>query len=97
MFRYLQVFQWLSTGGAVLHRTLLWQSCTGRSCFPSRCETATMVVEAAGRVVAPGNRGGKSGLHRAACRLTAGGSVQGLRKVQQKIYRLARGKGEMVR
>src|SRR6478609_6980287 len=33
--------------------------------------------------------GGKSGLHRAACRLTAGGqrSKRGLRKVPQKIYR----------
>src|SRR5688572_5567232 len=31
-------------------------------------------------------RGGKSGLHRAACRLTAGGLW--LRKVPQKIYRL---------
>jgi len=28
-----------------------------------------MNVGAAGQVVAPGNRGGKSGLHRAACRL----------------------------
>jgi len=36
---------------------------------------------------APGNRGGKSGLHRAACRLTAGVRKR-IRKVPQKIYRL---------
>ena len=44
---------------------------------------------------------GKSGLHRAACRLTTGGarSKRVLRKVPQKIYRrgFGCGKGEMVR
>src|SRR5882757_1906860 len=40
---------------------------------------------------------GKSGLHRAACRLTAGGvrSKRTLRKVPQKIYRL--GGGDTIR
>src|SRR5579871_1927137 len=51
-------------------------------------------------------RGGKSGLHRAACRLTAGGtrSKRVSRKVPQKIYRCRLGprvriggKGEKVR
>jgi len=49
--------------------------------------------------------GGKSGLHRAACRPTAGGarSKRASRKVPQKTYRLAAvfgsspGKGEKVR
>src|SRR5438270_750124 len=45
--------------------------------------------------------GGKSGLHRAACRLTAGGirSKRIPRKVPQKIYRrrVSVGKGEKVR
>jgi hypothetical protein len=46
-----------------------------------------------------GLAGGKSGLHRAACRLTAGGtrSKWVLRKVPQKIYRPFAGKGEKVR
>ena len=52
---------------------------------------ATISNEAAGQVVAPDNGRGKSGLHRAACRLTAGGPATGLRKVPQKIYRLGNG------
>src|SRR3954452_110282 len=43
-----------------------------------------MYEEAAGEVVAHENGTGKSGLHRAACRLTAGGPARGYGKCHRK-------------
>ncbi len=51
--------------------------------------------EAAGQVVAPGNGGGKSGLHRAACRLTAGGLVRGYGKCHRKYTASESGQTEI--
>ncbi len=77
------------------------------SAYTKNVEHARMEAEAAGWVVAPGNRRGKSGLHRAACRLTAGGTVRFYGKCHRKYTALVlgqafrlfqdRGKGEMVR
>jgi len=50
----------------------------------SHAEMRQYSSEAAGQVVAPGNGRGKSGLHRAACRLTAGGPARGYGKCHRK-------------
>ena len=47
-------------------------------------KNATIDLRAAGQVVAPENGRGKSGLHRAACRLTAGGLVTDYGKCNRK-------------
>ena len=89
-FPYLAEIQSLMWQNAVLARTVLLTKMRQYS------------SEAAGQVVASENGRGKSGLHRAACRLTAGGPATGYGKCHRKYTapRYAcrkRGKGEMVR
>ena len=82
-----------SGGAAILRKRFRGEKWKGEN--TNQPTHGILVIVLAERAIAGCNRkraaGGKSGLHRAACRLTAGGarSKRVLRKVPQKIYRLA--------